>query len=309
MPKEEIPADVADVFGFDPFEGEDGEDNSSPEPTQEEESSQAENQEGDDVADGDEDEGQETARPAGKKQAGQQTEEEDDVGEPDELAVLRETVKTLQAQLAGKQQQQPQQPKQQQQQQKAQPEKQSQSQQPDVPDYQFTIPDQLVDMLASEDVNERRTAIGALATGLARNIHQSIMQSVETTMAPRFEQLPQTMQQMQQVRETAKTVHQDFYGKFKELNKQEYYPIVTEIAREVMQEMGTQQWSEKVRDEIGKRTRERLGFKPKAPQQTQTKAPPAKKGPAAMFSQGARPPMKRSGRSEADDVVDTLLGD
>lgn len=277
--------DVAAVFDFDPFGGEE-----SQGPTIEGDASEV----APEVAPKPETAFDEPAEQPKESKAAPPVEppsEEDDPGEPDELAVMREQLAALKNELAEAKV-----PKQQK-------EAPAPEVEDDTPNYQFSIDDRLLDGLASEDVEDRRNAIVALTSGLARNIHKTVMGAVQSKFGPKFEEIPQQIQQMSQVRETARTVYSDFYGKYPTLQKPDYIPTIQAVSREVMQERKTDKWSAEMRDEIAKRAMQRLGFKPKvAPPPSK----PAKGSSPVIFDQGSRPAGGGRKRSTEDEIADTL---
>lgn len=144
-----------------------------------------------------------------------------------------------------------------------------------VPDYAFTIPDGLMNLMDSEDTAERRQGIGALAQGVAQTVHKQMLGQVQEMMSS---VVPQTVMNVVQQQTQAKAIFEDFYGTHQDLNKEELKPIIVQVAEKVMKEAGTQEWSPKVRDVIAARVKSLLqqGTAPVAPAAPTT--PPASPG-------------------------------
>ena len=221
---------------------------------------------------------------------------DDDPGEPDELAALREQISSLKNQLA---------------QQQKQPQPQPQPQQPqpqqkptaadDLPAYEFDVPDQFLQALDSDDPGTRKVAIKTLMHTVARNTHQLVRDEVRRDMQSLQTRMPQQVQQMQQTREQAQSIHSDFYGKHPKLNDPRFYDTVSDVARAVMQEKGYNAWNAEFREEVAKRAYQRLGFRKKQEAAAAPKAPPK------LIGQGARPAAP-SNQSAEDEISDTLFG-
>lgn len=172
----------------------------------------------------------------------------------------------------------------------------------EVPNFQFNVPDQLQQMLDSEDPTERRQGYAHLATGIARETYRKAAETMQTQFQQFSQALPQWVGQQQQAVEAQKQVAEDFYGAFPELNKPELRGVNQQIAQEVWQASGAKEWSPELRDKIGTEIRNRLGLaqQPAAPQ-----TPPRKPTPPRQFGGGSRPtaPTKDS---EQDEMLDLL---
>lgn len=272
---ENIPEDVAEVFGWDklgdveevskPAEGEDGKEEevvSVPEgaATPEPEASSS----------------VPTSQPEGDKS-------DEEIGKPDEVALLKEKLKVLQGKLETKE---PEKPKEEEKTPEAEP----------VPSYAFQIPDKMVEAFASEDPEERRAAIGALVQGVSQSIHKTLRVEFQQKLQAEVGQvLPQVMNVLQ-YQNQAKTINSDFYGKYPVLNTPEFHDIVSQTSREYMQANNVSKWSAEVRDKIAELVFQRLGMK---------KAPVAK--PQKFTPQTTRPAAQGKNNSEQDDIFNTLF--
>lgn len=128
-----------------------------------------------------------------------------------------------------------------------------------VPSYDYNVPDQLVEMMGSEDPAERKQAMSYLVKGVAQGIHQQIMSTVGSQFQNLQQNIPQTVQQMQQTQAIQQQVATDFYGKYPELNDPNVIPIVQNVAKQVLATHGGDQWSPEVRDQIGNQVKQILG--------------------------------------------------
>lgn len=123
---------------------------------------------------------------------------------------------------------------------------------PKVPAYSFTIPDQLMTLLDSEDPTERRQGIAAMAQGIAQTTHQQVLGQVQGMFTSI---VPQTVMNVVQEQNYSKAIFEDFYGTHKDLNREELKPLITQTAETVWKETKAQQWSPKLRDTIAQRVR------------------------------------------------------
>lgn len=240
---------------------------------------------------------------------------------PDELTMLRAQVEALKGTIAGLQQQPPPQPQQQQ----AAPGQPGAAPDPDAAapgTYAVAIPQQLADGLLAEDPNTRGMALQQLMAGMGDYIHRTVVKAVREQVLPQFQEqiLGQTTQVLE-TRERAKDINTDYYGRFPTHNHAQIKPMVAATAQAVMAELGTNTWSEYVREETGRRVSAALahasgvpqavapqgGAAPAAPAAPGNAAPPA--GPPPQFGSGTRPSTNR-GRSSATiqqaDIANTL---
>ncbi len=188
---------------------------------------------------------------------------------PEEASLLRQQVRDYEARLA----QQPQ------------PGGQPQPGQPgepevDVPPYQFQIPQELGQLLTSENPQERLAGTNYLLTGAARTVHKTVHQAIRTELG---KVLPVIVNTLIQQHAQQQAVFNDFYGTFKELNRPELYTLVKQVGQQVMEEYGTQTWSADLRNAVGQRVKQIISGAIPAPasmQPTLTPAAPATAAPA-----------------------------
>lgn len=142
-----------------------------------------------------------------------------------------------------------------------------------VADYTFNIPSKLYNGLYGADVSdeERVACLQAFASGIATSVHNRIMQTFGTWTKNQFQAIPAAVDYLVSQRETQrssqKSIRDDFYGAFPELNKPALGPIIKSTIQAVARETGAKTWSPEVRNKVGTRVRELLAaFAPQVPQ-------------------------------------------
>jgi ribosomal 50S subunit-associated protein YjgA (DUF615 family) len=118
-----------------------------------------------------------------------------------------------------------------------------------IPSYDFNIPDQLVNMLASEDPVERKQALAATVQGVATTVHQQVLQQVGTIVQHLQTTIPQQIAQAQQAAAVRQHVVSDFYGKYPQLDTPELRTVVQTIANQYFA-TNPPQWNATARDAI-----------------------------------------------------------
>lgn len=277
-------SDISDMLEFDPFDDsgddEDSPDNQNPEQQVSAESADA-TQASDDPA----------------TQESQETSPEPELEIPPEVQALLDRNAALEQQLQQQQQQQAQV----QQQQASQQQQQANEDPLDafVPPYQFEIPQQLMQMLDSEEPTDRMQGLQYLMQGLARSVHRTMLEQTQGMMTA---YVPSQLQQYTQQQEQISTVRNDFYSTNTDLNVPELRPIVSQIAAQVMQEQNAQGWTPDLRDAIAQRVRAVLSYG----QTSQQPTPAQTEQPPQLLDQGSRGPVQ--GKTVQDDIINTLFG-
>lgn len=203
-----------------------------------------------------------------------------------ELALLKSQVETLQTALKAVPQT---------------PQPSAEKPKDDTPQYQFTIPTELMSLLDSENSAERQQGIGLLSQGVARTVHQTVMEQVGQIVQ---NQIPSMMQGMITQQTQAQTIFQDFYDKYPTLNRPELRQLIVSTGQQVMQESGAQDWSPTLRDAIAQRVLAIVGSGP-----TPAPTPTPRTVPAYVpNSAGARPGAPTGVAAEIADISDTLFG-
>lgn len=173
-----------------------------------------------------------------------------------------------------------------------------------IPEYNFNIPEPLIQHLQSENPAEVQAGVRALAQGVAQTVHKQVVQQMASMVQS---VVPQMVQQGVASANTAKEIFSDFYGTYKELNVPSLYPLVVDVAQKVASEYHAKSWSPQLRDETARRVKALLtqGQAPvTTPQVPQT--PPAK--PPAQFGGGGQRPAASQGSKTSEDIMKTLFG-
>jgi len=161
----------------------------------------------------------------------------------------------------------------------------------EIPGYDFDIPNQLIEKLTSDKVEDFKVGVQALAKGIAGAIHAQMYGHLKKTYDPRLEGLPAQAMQMFQAYQQNLAIANDFYGTYPELNHQPLRPVIQKLGEDVAKELGKKEWDQELRDEIAKRAMAMLKMQPKAKESTPTP-------PKMLPSSGAR-----TAPSSADQVV------
>ncbi len=180
------------------------------------------------------------------------------------------------------------------------------------PAFAFAIPDELMNLLGSEDLGERKQAVSALSQGIAKETYRAAMSQVTEA----FKQMPRIVQAALEQQNSSRSVFEDFYGAHTDLNRPELRPVIMETAKSVMAaeaaRLGVQvsqmPWSADLRDKVAARAREVLGIK----------AASAGKGkgggPKPLPKGGGAAPRAKIGEGESSklnspaDIAATLFG-
>lgn len=162
-----------------------------------------------------------------------------------------------------------------------------QPQQPQVPAYDFTLPDSLVEATGAEDLPTRKAALATLVKGISQQIHQTVMRDVG-------QQVPQMVQPLIQSQvDTAsanQSVFNEFYGTYPDLSG--YRNVVTQAANEVMAMYPQSPWTPQLRDTIAQRTYAIIQQGQQvAPQPALPAGVPAPPVPVQVYPQPGVPPV------------------
>lgn len=131
-----------------------------------------------------------------------------------------------------------------------------------VPEYAFTIPDAMMNLVDSEDPAERRQGMAAMAQGVAQTVHGQMMEQVQSMFT---QVVPQTVMNVVNQQNQAKAIFEDFYGANPELNQEDLKPLVVQVAEAAFKESGATEWSPALRDTIATRVKTILGQGKPAP--------------------------------------------
>lgn len=176
-----------------------------------------------------------------------------------------------------------------------------QTNEPDpLPEYNFNIPQPLLDGLRSEDPAENMQAVQALVKGVAQTVHRTVRLELQSLRESMTSGLPQMVSSHIEQYNTGRQVYQDFYGTYPQYDKPELRPTVLAIAQEILQDRAARglpvAWNADLKKQVGDRMATLFG---------QQNPIPAK--PPASITPGSRPGVS-SGDAQARDIADTLFG-
>lgn len=188
-----------------------------------------------------------------------------------------------------------------------------QQKEPELPEYMFDIPKDIVEAVSSGEPDQVKAGLQQVIAGTAKSVHQQLRQEMGARIKEAQQQAIRGASTQVEQKTTAQRIKEDYYGTYKNHDREELYPLVQKVAGQAAKELGKRTWDQELRDEVGKRVNNILGQGTGAGQnneqqqkKTQKQKPRAQK-PAKQMSGNARP--SAGGATEADDIIDTLLGD
>ena len=104
-----------------------------------------------------------------------------------------------------------------------------------VPDYGYNIPDQVMQGLSSEDPAIAKQALGTIATGISRHVHQTVLSMTRQMIQQSL--IPHMKQEMESAIAAAE-IFRDFYGDYKDLNDNAFRPMIVAEAQRLAQTHG-----------------------------------------------------------------------
>lgn len=225
-----------------------------------------------------------------------------------ELAVLREQLQNMQSMVQGQQQNQGQQAL------------QAQAPVPDTdpelePFYQvpqsysqMQIPPALLDDLMSGEPVKVASSLNQFAQGLAQIVHSQVAEQAkarEALIAKRAEEKATAPYRQQQVQEQSRKLHDDFYGRHKELDKPEWKPYIAMRMKQYAKQLGVETPSQQFLDWGAYHLKKELVAT------AMPVVPPASAQPAAkppfMAGQGGGRASSPGAQTPQDDIFDTLM--
>lgn len=147
-----------------------------------------------------------------------------------------------------------------------------------LPDYGVTVPPALMQLLSSQNPQEMQQGVQHLVKGVAEMTHRNVVIAMRRELQAA---LPQIIQNQVVMHTETQRIHQDFYGKYPQLNNPALYATIQQLGLQTARELGIQGWTDALRDEIGRRAMSL--FSGLAPQQAPRPAP------VAITPSGARP--------------------
>lgn len=131
-------------------------------------------------------------------------------------------------------------------------------------DYTFNINSKLYNALFSSDAteDERMGALQGFAAGIATTVHNNILNSLGRWTKENFSAIPRAVNYLIEKREasqnSAKSIRDDFYSSFPELNKPELVPLIKATIQSVQRETQAQAWTPQVKNLVGSRVKNLL---------------------------------------------------
>lgn len=159
-------------------------------------------------------------------------------------------------------------------------------------DYSFNISPKLYNALFGSEVadEERMMALQGFASGIATTVHNNIMESLGSWTKRQFNAVPRVVNYLVEQREasraTTKSLRDDFYGTFPELNKPELSPIIRATIQSVQKETGAKVWTPQMRNLVGERVKKVLSAYAQA---SAPVAPAPKTVPASVTPPATKP--------------------
>lgn len=172
-----------------------------------------------------------------------------------------------------------------------------------TPNYQLSVPAQIIEGVASQDPATRASALQQFASGIARTVHQQVL----TQMDALEDSFPERAQSVYQVLNYQNAIFQDFYGNYTRLNDPSFHGLVKTVGAEYFATQQDKSWNQKARDEIAKRVYARLGWPYTPPGQTQRPAAGAPRVANGATAGATRPGGPAAGSLEAQ-VNDLVFG-
>jgi|TARA_R110000824_G_scaffold18523_4_gene73244 hypothetical protein len=166
-----------------------------------------------------------------------------------------------------------------------------------VPDYGYNIPDEIMGMLVAEEPSHRKQAQAAIATGISRQVHETVMKNVKSMISDAV--LPAVSSRIQEA-QAAQEVFRDFYTTHEDLSNPAYRSVIEQVAKQHMN--GNQGgWTPELRDRIATSARQLLNMQPGvAPLQPLGTPPPV------ITGNGARGGTGHQVFSEQDEIADLV---
>lgn len=155
-------------------------------------------------------------------------------------------------------------------------------------EYAFNISPKLYNGLFNSEATEeeRLTCLQAYASGIATTVHNRILAELGEWTKKQFSLVPAAVNYLIDSREaranSQKSIREDFYGSFPELNKPELLPLIKATIDSVQKETGAKTWDKNFKTLVGNRVKGILGAyaqagkpAPVAPKTTAPAATPA----------------------------------
>lgn len=115
-----------------------------------------------------------------------------------------------------------------------------------------TVPQPLVDALASENPVERAGAVNTLVRHMMHTTHQMAVQHAVSMLRNELTQvLPNYVRSQLEGYDSRREVFNDFYGAFPQLSHPSLRPLVMQEAQKLAAQTGARGWSQQFRNQLG----------------------------------------------------------
>lgn len=168
-----------------------------------------------------------------------------------------------------------------------------------IPEFDYTISDEHIEALGSQDPKVFKGGVAALAKGLSAGIFAHIVNHLHESYNPRFDSIPVQMMNVLAAKEQADNVRKDFYGTYPELDHPQLKGLIEQVGKAKAKELGKTVWDKELRDATAKEVKGILGAF--TPANGKDSSPP----PRMLPAQGARPTVTQ-GDDLARDIAETL---
>ena len=151
------------------------------------------------------------------------------------------------------------------------------------PDYMFNIPSNMMEGLAAEELPERTRAMQLLLQAASTAVHKSIREEMHSELKLHGQTLIENIDSANAQREHSRTIAQDFYGTYPELDRPIFRRVVDSVQSRVQASRTDATWNPKLRDAIAKEAireiKSQTGVELKLGKKVARPRPPGKKAP------------------------------
>jgi hypothetical protein len=171
----------------------------------------------------------------------------------------------------------------------------------EVPSYLYEIPQPMLQAIYAEDPAMRAKGLQLLVAATARAAHRGLLETVRKEIGSAVSGTETRMQQHMASQQQAQAVHNDFYGRYPQLNNPALVPLVVQVAQRLGTEQKVRAYTPAFGDAIAAAVVAAVqGIAP-------TVAKPTAKPQPAVFGGNARPAAPKSKSSLSDEIAEMLF--
>lgn len=173
---------------------------------------------------------------------------------------------------------------------------------PQKPRFNVAIPEPILAGIRSDDPAESGAAMNGLVNGVMNAVHSAVLEHIEKQVFPRMREIVEVAQQSKTAQQE---FHDQFYGKYPELNKGELKPFIFMTAQMVMREEGRsfQGITPAFQEKVANRIKDLMKLGGASQQQQPPQVPPAKK----QFNSG-KATRTEEPQTVSKEIMSTLFG-